>query len=135
MKNTIYSHKDYTNQSLKSENVNGFNNTEIHGSQFYQEGVVNADIFPDGMTGVTFINCDLNNVKVPAGNTIDPSCCNKRIQVKNDKEDWECDSNGDPIEPTNKGEFIKFGLSIDPADIPAQEMDKPRTIKKFLGEI
>ena len=70
------------------------------------------------MTGVIFKGCNLDNVIVPLGNTIIDSC-HRQIDVQNDWDDWILDDiTLQPMEPMNKAERIKAGLSIDPKDIP-----------------
>lgn len=133
MINEIYSFKAYPYHglSLKDRPVAEFNNSEIVGSCFYQEWLkgdakVLKDIFPDGMTGVVFKRCNLDNIKIPAGNTVDPDCSNRRIKVQNDLEDWILNTNDEPDEPIDKAAFIRLNISINPTDIPAQELAKPR---------
>ena len=94
MINKNYSFKNFTNQNLKDVDVNELNNTEIYGSCFYQPNQPNSDIFPTGMIGVTFTRCNLDNVNVPVGNTVQGCCTNKRIKQRHlDKLDWIVDEN------------------------------------------
>jgi len=119
--NEKYSYKDFLNQSFKKEKAEDFNNSIIIGSTFYQEwveGDIKKDIFPEGMTGVIFKKCNLDNVEVPVGNTVDKSSVNKKIKVQNDLEDWILDKDDNPVEPIRKEKFVEYNLSIDPADIP-----------------
>lgn len=116
-----YSYKDFTGQSLKGEDIPP---GEIIGSCFAQEGEEMYDIFPDGMTGVTLSKCNLDNVVVPAGNTIDVSSWNRNIIVQNDLADWVCDGADKPTEPIDKKYREHNKISIDPKDIPAVKMDK-----------
>jgi hypothetical protein len=129
MINEKYSFKGFMGQSLKGVPVEEFNNTEIKGSCFYQEAKetdveVLSDIFPDGMVGVTFQRCNLDNVEIPAGNTIDGRCSNRKIKVQNDREDWVLSNLNAPIEPVDKKRFLQKGKSIDPQDIPDTPMQK-----------
>ena len=62
----------YHDLSLKGERIKNIN---IYGSCYFQEWVegdaeIVKDIFPDDMTGVTFYNCNLDNIHVPIGNTV-----------------------------------------------------------------
>lgn len=127
--NEKYSYKDFMHQSFKHLKADEFNNTEIVGSCFYQEceyddPTVVKDIFPDGITGVTFRKCNLDNVLVPLGNTVEVDCTHKKIKIQNDLEDWVLDNALKPIEPMNKEDFIRLGISIDPKDIPETKQTK-----------
>lgn len=129
--NQKYSKKDFTNQSFTKEPAKDFSNSEIIGSNFYQElisGSLTKSIFPVGMTGAIFNRCNLDNVVVPLGNTVLPNCTNRKIRVQKDLEDWVVDNFGNPIEPVNVKKFEKRGISTDPADIPSTKLDKPLTI-------
>ena len=116
--NKEYSHKDFTGQSLSSRPAADFNNSEIIGSCFYQEDEPNTHVFPEGITGVTFKKCNLDNVYIPPGNILE-NCTNKKIKLQNDMEDWVVANNLKPIEPLNKEIFQELSLSSDPKDIPA----------------
>jgi len=112
-----YSHKDFTGRELLDKDLSGIT---IFGSCFLQE-IPDSKIFPDNMTGVTFINCNLDNVFIPAGNeTI--GCSQRKFKVQNDMIDWILDTDLKPKEPISKEEFIKYGISIDPKDIPKTKM-------------
>jgi len=134
MINQKYSFKDFMGHNFSTANASEFNNTEIVGSCFYQENKPDAEIFPSGMTGVTFKRCNLDNVKVPAGNTVESDCCNRKIKVQNDLEDWVLDGTNSPVEPVAKKKFIRLGLSIDPTDIPADfEREEELTMNGYLA--
>jgi len=129
--NTKYSFKDFLNKNFKDIPVEEFNNTEIIGSCFYQECLeddenVIKDIFPDGMTGVIFKRCNLDNVLIPDGNTIETEgehrCSVRKLKVQNDLMDWILDDNLKPVEPTKKRRYIELDISIDPAHIPTPKM-------------
>jgi hypothetical protein len=128
--NKEYSHRafPYHGVSFKDIDPAEFNNTIIVNAGFYQEWQkgdkeVMKDIFPDGMTGVIFRECNLDNVFVPEGNHIEGGS-NRAIKVQNDLEDWLVDSKGDPVEPLHKEKFLEAGVSIDPADIPQFELNR-----------
>jgi hypothetical protein len=130
MNNTKYWNADFLGQDLSGEPVEDFNNTTIKNCCFAQEwkegdATVMKDIFPNGMTGVTFVDCNLDGCIVPVGNTVQGGT-NRSIKVQNDLEDWVLDGDT-PTEPTNKADFLALGLSIDPADIPNEKVDKPIT--------
>jgi len=131
--NVKYSNKGfpYHDVSFKDIPAKEFNNTIIRGSCFYQEWVagdtqVIKDIFPDGMTGVVFDGCNLDNIYVDeTKNTIIKDgitrCNNRKIKVQNDWEDWILDSELYGKEPMNKEQRIAAGVSILPKDIPAKK--------------
>ena len=120
-----FSGRDFSNLDPKKE----FDNTEIVGSCFYQENKPLSEIFPALMTGVTFKRCNLDNVKVPAGNTIITEdwekCCNKQIHVQNDLRDWEVDKDLKAVRPLHDD-----GGNVDPAKIPVC-YTKEETINKL----
>src|SRR3990167_602993 len=115
--NDDYSFKDFTGRS--NLEVSGI----IYGSCFSQE-IPDNHIFPDNMTGVTFIKCNLDNVFIPAGNTI-IDCWQRRFKVQNDLNDWLLDKNNQPTMPTNHKYFTKFNLPMPlPEDIPLIKVDE-----------
>lgn len=133
--NEKYSYKDFTNKKLLDADVKELNNTVIRGSCFYQEkswdeAKLCIKVFPDGMTGVTFDRCNLDNVEIPAGNIVLPTCSHRIIKVQNDWSDWILDGEGKPIEPINKKDYIELGLSIDPKNISVEKLDKSILDKK-----
>ena len=62
-----YSHKDFTGRNL--HDAYDINGQIVTGSCFSQEQI-DSHIFPETMTGVTFINCNLDNCFIPAGNIV-----------------------------------------------------------------
>jgi hypothetical protein len=106
----MHSFKDYTNQSLKDRPVEEFSGQTIKGSCFYQEvpyggslPTKGVDIFPDGMTGATFVRCNMDNVYVPPGNFVIagdgvPSSTRK---IMTDDEGFDClaKDNASVLEP------------------------------------
>jgi len=126
--NEKYSYKDFTGVSLDSIGLSEINNSTVRGSCFYQETSLTASrrdeierhVFPETMTGVVFDRCNLDNVYIPSGNTVLPSCSKRLIQVQNDLEDWILsDADLSPAEPVDKKSFQDLGISISPAQIPA----------------
>ena len=117
--NKKYSFKDFMDKDLTALPASDFNNSEIVGSCFYQQAAPDTQVFPTGITGVTFSKDNLDNVFIPPGNTIEPDCCHRKIMVQNDLEDWEVDNSLNPLKPINKKVFEGLGLSTDPKDIPA----------------
>lgn len=131
--NVKYSYKDFMNQNFKTIPVEEFNNTIIIGSCFYQEGDPDADIFPDGIVGVDFKKCNLDNVLIKEGMAVDVTNSKKKIKVQNDLADWIVEKKQSiwkAKEPLNKAKFIELGISIDPNNIPVTKLDKPLTESK-----
>lgn len=90
-----------------------------------------AQTLPQGLFGVIFIACNLDNVFIPPGNTV-IDCTTRQFKVQNDLEDWIIDPVAKtPIEPVNKKFFLIRGLSIDPKDIPAEKLDKAITAQEI----
>lgn len=129
MLNQKYSLKSFRNQKFTDVPASEFNNTTIKGSSFYQsccrtDGQM-VNVFPPGMTGVTFEDCNLDNVIIPPGNTVVRGT-NKRLKLQNDLMDWECDKEtGAPIKPANGRLCSKVGVSQDPKDLPRNRIDEP----------
>ena len=122
--NKKYSYQNFMNKDFLKIDAKEFNNSEIIGTCFAQEynEITKKDIFPKGMIGVKFIKCNLDNVVVPEGNTME-ECVNKSIQVQNDNDDWVLDEAGNPTEPISKELRIEKGVSIDPKDIPKTKLN------------
>lgn len=138
--NEKYSFKDFTGASLRDVPVEELNSSIIMGSCFYQENKPDTKVFSDDMRGVVFKRCNLNNVYIPPGNTVvlegPDKCSNERIKEQNDWEMWVVDENMNPIEPLNKEDRIKAGVSISPKDIPSKRFTIEEKIKfdeKLLG--
>jgi hypothetical protein len=88
-----FSFKNFANQSLKDKDLNG---KTIYSSLFYWEEP-DSSPFPENMTGVTFVKCNLDNVVIPEGNAA-VECSNRRFQKQEDGFDWVIDENGNPVE-------------------------------------
>lgn len=97
--NEKYSYGDFTGQDLSKEPAEDFTG-EIKGSCFAQE-FLEGDELPDSggktifpaITGVTFTNCNLDNVYVPPGNTVSGGC-KRTLQANGDGKDWIMTKNG-----------------------------------------
>lgn len=88
-----FSSKDFTGHSLVDK---AMSNKYIYGSCFSHE-TPDSIVFPESMTEVVFINCNLDNCFIPEGNTIlgrQP----RRFKVQEDGFDWLVDNNNNPIE-------------------------------------
>ena len=70
--------------------------TVIDGSCFDCE-TPDTEVFPVDMTGVTFKNCNLNNVKVPPLNTVDKSCSTFRYKAGEDGQTYLIDKDDKPV--------------------------------------
>lgn len=107
---------DRTGRNLQNNSV--MDNTTIVGTCFSQE-TPDTHVFRDNLTGVTFINCNLDNVFLPPGNeAID--CSQRRFQVQVDGRDWIVDENLQPVEPLDIEYSIQHGLNTDPNKILPQ---------------
>ena len=131
--NKKYSYKDFTGQDFSNVPASEFNNSEIVGSCFFQRKAINTDVFPVGMIGVTFSKCNLNNVLVSIGNTIDKGC-HENIAIQNDGVWWKVDSFLKPIEPLSTRKFIKLGISTDPKDIPLTKLETNVFTEKIAAQ-
>lgn len=122
--NEKYSYKDFSGQSFIEIDPFEFNNSEIIGSCFAIRDwdKTKNNVFPVGMTGVTFKKCNLTNVIIPPGNILTDKSVNERILWQNDGEDWIVDVNGNPLSPWKAYRFDKYNLSKDPNDIPAEKV-------------
>lgn len=88
-----YSNKDFTGQYLVDKN--DMDNLVIENSCFSNE-IPNVHIFPESMVGVTFVDCNLDNVFIPPGNTI-VNGSHRFFKVQDDGQDWIVDP--DTLEP------------------------------------
>jgi hypothetical protein len=120
-----WSRRDFTMQSLHEAEIRP---CIIYQSCFAQEKP-DTEVFPPDMLGVTFINCNLDNVKLPVFNEVIGGS-QRRISIQNDLRDWEVDEDGQPIKVLNEKEWAAKDLSIDPRDIPAQPLASLEEIKK-----
>jgi hypothetical protein len=118
--NDKYSFKDFTGQSIVNVPVKELDGTEIVGSCFAQENGEKV-IFPKEMKGVHFRRCNLDNVFIPDGNTIESEgwekCSVRRHAAQIDGNDWIIDKDRKPLEPCDKERFIAEGKSLDPNSI------------------
>lgn len=89
-----YSRKDFTGRDLSHEL--DMNDITIYGSCFSQEQL-DRHIFPEDMSGVTFVNCNLDNCFIPEGNDV-VGGSRRRFQVQEDGFDWLLDENNNPVE-------------------------------------
>lgn len=110
-----WSRKDFTGNSR----VAVPDGVIVYQTCFSQE-TPDSHIFRPAMTGVTFRNCNLDNVFVPNGNTVMPGCSTRRFALQNDLRDWEINASGVPIRVLNERYWQQQGFAVDPALIPPQ---------------
>ena len=119
--NEKHSYKDYTNKEFTKTDAADWNNSEVVGTCFHQN-VPKTAIFPVGIKGVKFVRCNLDNVVIPKDCTLEGGC-HRWIAVQKDGCDWLLDDTLAPVEPLNKAEYIKLGLSIEPSALPVTVKD------------
>lgn len=128
-----FSRKNFTHAILTERNLDGL---AIYASCFMHEEP-DSEVFPENMTGVTFLNCNLDNVKIPPGNTV-VGGTQRRFKVQNDLRDWEIDDDNLPTRVLNEKHWVAAGYSVDPADIPEIPIKHLKFIKPIpveTGEI
>lgn len=116
--NQKYSYKSWGRQSFTGKDPTEFNDTEIVAAGFGQKEPL-TKVFPDGMKGVTFRDCNLDNCIIPTGNTVIGGT-NKHVKEQADGEMWIVDEELKPVSPMKPYRFDKMGLSKDPKDISTQ---------------
>jgi hypothetical protein len=126
--NKEYSYKDFTAKDLTKTDPKTWNDTEVIGTCFSQY-VPKTVVFPVGITGVTFTRCNLDNVVVPAGCTINGGC-HRWIKMQKDLEDWVLDDSLNPVEPLNKALFTNLGLSTSATALPVSDLSMSVTDAK-----
>jgi hypothetical protein len=121
------SFKDFTNRSLKSFGAPRLSGAVIYASCFSQEKP-DSEIFPNGMAGATFYNCNLDNCVIPAGNAVIGGS-RRRFAVQNDLREWLVDDDGNPTTLLNEQYWADQGYFTDPARIPAEPIASLDEIK------
>lgn len=114
--------KDYKSKPIPS-------GTTVYAMRFDAEQP-NTEVFHPDMTGVTFLWCHLNNVALPAGNTIIGPFVPYEYETLNDLRDWKLDAQGQPEKLIDEEYWIKEGYSTDPKDIPIKKIDSTDKIPK-----
>lgn len=112
-----WSFGDFTGHDLRGANLNG---QIIYGSCFSRE-IPDSQVFPANVTGLVLVNCNLDNVALPAGASAIGGT-RKRFRVQNDLRDWEINGSNQPTRLMDEGFWQRRGISIDPRDIPAQRI-------------
>ena len=95
--------------------------TTVYASTFERE-IPDTHVFSDTMNGVTFIECNLNNVFIPSGNIVKNFYRPQPIRFKaqNDLRDWEVGAGTTPLRLLDAEYWWDLGFSTDPADIPTE---------------
>jgi len=119
--------RGFKRQSFINVDPEEFNNTEIIGSSFSQTEAF-TDVFPPGMAGVVFTNCNLNNCNMPNDNAV-VNGTHEHHKTQNDGEEWIINGGMKPKNPLCPERFDKYGLSKDPLDIPAEPVEEPIVAK------
>lgn len=88
-----YSNRDMTGWDLSDRK--DMNNKFIHGLCLSHESPSNC--LPPKLTGATFYACNLDNVIIPVGNTVDSTCSNRFFKVQDDGQDWLIDAKSSPV--------------------------------------
>lgn len=151
-KNKLINYKDYTkavsdikrgfkHKTFLNLSVSEFNNSDIVNSNFSQEFPF-TDVFPNNISNVNFVNCNLNNCNIPQGCTL-VNCTNKHFELQNDGEHWVINNNHEPIEPLDIKKFNKAKLDTKPNSIPSKKVSVPISVEldpdiaesKLLGDI
>ncbi len=88
----------------------------------FSQGSPDTHIFPEDMTGAVFINCNLDNVFLPEGNTVIGGT-KKKFRVQNDGRDWYLNEQDQPTRPTNEKYWVKHDTFTDPMYIPETQLE------------
>src|SRR3990167_11048938 len=106
-----YSLKDFTGRNLL--NATDLEGAVVYGSCFSQE-TPETKVFSENIKKITLINCNTDNVYIKSG-WITKGCSNRLFLVQNDLSDLLLDKDTfQPIEPLDKEERLKLGISILP---------------------
>jgi hypothetical protein len=136
--NEQYSFRDFTNQDLRS--ATDLDGAVIKGSCFYQTcaedfaGDPLRHIFPGDMRDVSFVECNLDNVYIPPGNTI-RQCSHRRIKRMNDGEYWFVGEDFKPVEPIHEKRLKLLQANVDPKKIPAEKIPAVDLLKKRFEQM
>lgn len=90
-----YDNKNYTGWNLSDRTDMG--GLTIEGLCLSNE-TPNAMVLPPNLTGTTFVDCNLDNVFIPPGNTL-VRCRVARFRVQEDGLDWLLDEDLNPVRP------------------------------------
>jgi hypothetical protein len=131
--NEKFSYKTFKRQSFLLNDVKDFDGTDIIGASFYQDNPY-TEVFPANIKNVRFINCNLDNCKIPAGAEVIGGT-NKHFRVMNDKEYWIVGPDLKPIAPRDVSKFIASGVSVSPDGIPKTMMSGAMSITELRDPV
>lgn len=117
------SFKVFTNWDMREHPEIDLQGKIIYASCFYNE-IPDSEVLPPELKGATFIKCNLDNVIIPADNTV-IDCSQQRVEEQNDMRDWVIDESGNAQKVLNEEYWIEQGVSVDALAIPK----KPIIIK------
>lgn len=109
----VYSQRDFTGLDLSDAKI--IAGDAIYASTFSHE-TPDTHVFPETMQGITFIDCNLDNVFIPAGNRVIAGS-QRRFKAQADGQDWIVDAQSQPLEPVNKDLDIAQNVNIDPKNL------------------
>lgn len=126
-----WSFKNFVNQDL--HHLTQIHDVIIYSSQFYWEKP-DSNPFPSWAKNLTFIKCNLDNIIIPNDSVV-IQCSQKRFESQNDLNDWEIDSDDNPVRPVIYQVFEKLGLDIPhPDDIPEEPVTAPIDLLKIARD-
>ena len=123
--NERYSYQSWKRKVFVDVDPVEFNDTEIIGACFYQDRPY-SDVFPKDVKGLVLTKCNLDNVNIPAGATVNGGC-NNHILTQSDGEYWIVDRDLKPVRPRDADKYVALKLSTDPKALPAEPLAEPIT--------
>lgn len=120
------SFKDFTNWDFRSIKKYDFTGKTIYGSTFMNEKP-NSVIFTEETSDVTFVKCNLDNIVLPKKSRL-IGCSQRMFKAQNDLRDWQIDKDGKPQKLISEEYWQKIGTSIDPKEIPLEEIKNDKNI-------
>lgn len=86
--NATWSFQDFEDKLLIDVPIEEFpSELPIVGSNFSQQ-IMETSVFPKGVSGLQFINCNLDNVILPEGCKLCADSCNQQHKIGNDGKDY-----------------------------------------------
>ena len=103
-----YSYQNFTFKSFKNTPAEELSNIVIKGSSFHQREPWTG-IFPTGVENLELLNCNVDNVDVPAGVTLTGTSCNRNAIYVAGEGRWTVDRQGNKLELIEPEEVIDEG--------------------------